>query len=231
MFTSHKLPQSEAQIRSALNIPVHVHLHPGMEGSGIDWGNIGRSIADTLHIPTNVGGAKKLAKTALSYGLPALVGTASGSAGTALSGGNPIAGVLAGTAGTMAGRVASEQINKQIGDGLKRGRGRPRKGMSGSGWLSKSGILDRSFTARDIVKGAKALPGLAKEAGNDIAGGSLKEDLMGLAMHGAVGKRVPKVSGVHSGAVAVPMGGQGMGKGSEAMRQKMARLRSLRKKK
>ena len=134
----HRHPQSEAQVRSALHIPVNVHLHKGMEGEGIDWGSIGRSIASTLHIPTDIFGAKNLSKTALTYGLPALAGAAGGAGATALSGGNPIAGVLGAAGGSMAGRVASEQINRQIGDGLKkRGRGRP-KGMSGSGWLDSA---------------------------------------------------------------------------------------------
>ena len=234
MFTSHRHPQTEAQVRSALNIPVHVHMHHQMDGAGIDWGSVGRSIANTFHIPTDTSKAKQLAKTAIKYGLPALGGASGSAVGTYASGGNPIAGVLAGAAGSTAGRVASEQINRQIGNGLKRGR--PRKGMSGNGWLDRSGILDKKFSTRDIIKGAKALPGLAREAVADIKGGSLASDVSDLAMYGVVGKKVPKVKGLTSG-VEVPgvtsgvMGGSGMGKGSEAMKQKMARLRSLRKKK
>ena len=231
---AHRHPQTEAQVRSALNIPVHLHMHHQMDGEGIDWGSVGRSIANTFHIPTDTSKAKQLAKTAIKYGLPALGGAAGSAGGTYASGGNPIAGVLAGAAGSTAGRVASEQINRQIGNGLKRGR--PRKGMSGNGWLDRSGILDKKFSTRDIIKGAKALPGLAREAVADIKGGSLASDVSDLAMYGVVGKKVPKVKGLTSG-VEVPgvtsgvMGGSGMGKGSEAMKQKMARLRSLRKKK
>ena len=232
---AHRHPQTEAQVRSALNIPVHLHMHHQMDGAGIDWGSVGRSIANTFHIPTDTSKAKQLAKTAIKYGLPALGGASGSAVGTYASGGNPIAGVLAGAAGSTAGRVASEQINRQIGNGV-RGRGRPRKGMSGNGWLDRSGILDKKFSTRDIIKGAKALPGLAREAVADIKGGSLASDVSDLAMYGVVGKKVPKVKGLTSG-VEVPgvtsgvMGGSGMGKGSEAMKQKMARLRSLRKKK
>ena len=235
----HKLPQAETQTRSALNIPIHLHLHDaGMEGSGIDWGSLGRSIANTLHIPTDTSSAKKLGKTALTYALPALGGASGSAAGTYLSGGNPLAGVLAGSAGSMAGRVASEQINKQIGNGVKRGRGRPRKEMSGTGWLNRSGILDKKFSARDIIQGAKQLPGLAKSAAADIRGGSVASDMADLAMYGAVGKRVPKVKGLTSGVVPdVPgvtsgvMGGKGLKKGSPEMRAHMAHLRSMRGKK
>ena len=153
------------------------------------------------------------------------------------SGGNPIAGVLAGAAGSTAGRVASEQINRQIGNGLKRGR--PRK-MSGNGWLDRSGILDKKFSTRDIIKGAKALPGLAREAVADIKGGSVS-DFADLAMYGVAGKRVAKkVPGITSGVEVpgltsgvVPMGGKGMrpAKGSEEAREFMRKLRGMRKSK
>ena len=173
----------------------------------------------------------------MTYGLPALGGASGSAAGTYLSGGNPLVGVLGGASGSMAGRVASEQINRQIGNGVKRGRGRPRKGMSGSGWLS--GLLDKPFTARQAIQGAKKIPGLAREAINDVKGAGLASDMSDMAMYGVVGKRVPKVKGLTSGAVQVPgvssgvvsMGGSGMGKGSEAMKQKMARLRAMRGKK
>ena len=242
MFTSHRHPQSEAQVRSALQIPVNVHLHKGMEGEGlfdIDWGNVGRSIASTLHIPTDTSSAKKLGKVALTYGLPALGGAAAGAGATALSGGNPIAGVLGAAGGSMAGRVASEQINKQIGDGLRRKRGRPRK-MAGSGWLS--GILDKPFTARQGIQLAKNIPGLIKEGAADVRGAGLASDFAQLAMHGVAGKRVPKVKGLTSGVVpdtpgltsgVVPMGGKGMrpAKGSEEAREFMRKLRGMRKSK
>ena len=238
MFTSHRHPQTEAQVRSALNIPVHLHMHHQMDGAGIDWGSVGRSIANTFHIPTDTSKAKQLAKTVIKYGLPALGGASGSAVGTYASGGNPIAGVLAGAAGSTAGRVASEQINRQIGNGLKRGR--PRKGMSGNGWLS--GLLDKPFTARQAIQGAKKIPDLAKQAINDIKGAGLASDMADMAMYGAVGKRVPKVKGLTTGAVpdmpgltsgVVSMGGKGMrpAKGSEEAREFMRKLRGMRKSK
>ena len=236
---AHRHPQTEAQVRSALNIPVHLHMHHQMDGAGIDWGSVGRSIANTFHIPTDTSKAKQLAKTVIKYGLPALGGASGSAVGTYASGGNPIAGVLAGAAGSTAGRVASEQINRQIGNGLKRGR--PRK-MSGNGWLSNSGILDRKFSAGDVIRGAKALPGLAREAIGDVKGAGLASDMADMAMYGAVGKRVPKVKGLTTGAVpdmpgltsgVVSMGGKGMrpAKGSEEAREFMRKLRGMRKSK
>ena len=115
--------------------------------------------------------------------------------------------------------------------------------MSGNGWLDGSGILDKKFSTRDIIKGAKALPGLAREAVADIKGGSVASDIADMAMYGAVGKRVPKVKGLTTGVVpdtpgltsgvmGGPMSGKGMhGKGSDAMKEKMARLRAMRGKK
>ena len=95
-----------------------------------------------------------------------------GAAGAALTE-NPIGGVVGASLGSMAGKVADEKIQ---GLGLKR-RGRKRKEdvMEGSGWLEKSGILDKKFSTRDIIQGAKKLPGLAKSAVADVRGAGLKK--------------------------------------------------------
>ena len=119
----HKLPQSEGQVRSALGIPLHVHYHGDMEGSGIDWVGIGRSIAHSLNIPTDNAGGKNLAKKIVSVGMP--------SAGAALLGGlGSLAGPLTEMAGStvrgVAGRIGAEKVNEQIGSGIRK-RGRPRK--------------------------------------------------------------------------------------------------------
>lgn len=232
---THKLPQAEGQVRSALGIPIHLHLHGAdphmdfgvgnMSGSGIDWGNIGRSIAQTFHIPTDDAGGKNLAKKIVSVGLP--------SAGAALLGGvgslaGPLTGMAGSTVGGVAGRIGAEKVNEQIGSGMRRGRGRPRKmAMEGSGWLS--GFLDKPFTAREAIQLAKNVPGLAKEAGRDIAGAGLASDAMDLAMYGVAGKKMPKHGGITSGVV--PMMGKGTGKGSDAMKAKMAALRARKGKK
>ena len=221
----YKLPQAESQVRSALNIPMHGKgMH--MEGYGIDWKGIGRSVAGALNIPTDTAGAKKLAKKVVAVGMP--------SAGAALLGGvgglsGPIGGVAGATLGGVAGRLGAEAVNKQIGNGM-RGRGRPRKAeMQGTGWVSK--FLDKPFTARQAIQLAKKVPDLAREAGNDISGAGLAGDMAVLAVHGVAGKKIPKQKGVTSGVVSLPMSGQGTGKGSEAMRLKMQKLRAMRKKK
>ena len=229
-FMMHKLPQSEKQVRSALNIPMHGKgMH--MEGYGIDWGNIGRSIAKTLNIPTDTSGAKKLAKTAIKYALPAASSASLGALGS-LAGG-PLGGIAAGTMGGIAGRVAAEKANEQIGSGVRRGRGRPRKmAMEGSGgWLS--GLLDKPVSARQVIKAAKSLPGLVEEAKQDIRGVGLAGDMIDMGMHGLVGKKMPKQAGITSGVVPM-MSGKGAGrpaKGSQEAKDMMKALRERRGKK
>lgn len=61
-------------------------------------------------------------KTGAHYIIPATTSALGGIAGT--TAGGPVGGVL----GSAAGAYAGDQINKQIGVGVKRGRGRPRKG-------------------------------------------------------------------------------------------------------
>ena len=61
-------------------------------------------------------------KTAGHYAIPAITGAVGSLAGTALTG-SPIGGV----AGSALGSYAGNQIDKAIGIGIKRGRGRPRK--------------------------------------------------------------------------------------------------------
>ena len=72
-------------------------------------------------------------------------------------------------------------------------------------------------------------PGLVEEAKQDIRGVGLASDAMDLAVHGVAGKKIPKQKGLTSGVVS--MSGEGTGKGSEAMRLKMQKLRAMRKKK
>ena len=208
---SHKLPQSEGQVRSALGIPVHVHYHgmdmsgmtgQGMNGEGIDWKNLGRSIAKSLNIPTDDAGAKQLAKKVVAVGLPSASSALLGGVGS-LAG--PLTGMAGATLGGVAGRIGAEKVNEQIGSGMRR-RGRPRKMMEGSGWLSS--VLDKPFTARQAIKLAKNVPGLAKEAAADIRGAGVASDAMDMAMYGVAGKKMPKQRGITSGVV--PMGGYGL---------------------
>jgi len=226
----HKLPQSESQVRSVLGIPkMMIHgegIH--MYGEGIDWGGIGRSIAGALNIPTDEAGAKKLAKKVVSEAGTAAGQTILGGIGSTIGG--PALGIPVGMLGRQLGQKAADKANEQIGSGLRRKRGRPRKvAMEGSGWLS--GFLDKPFTAREAIQLAKNVPGLVKEGARDIAGAGLASDMADLAMYGVAGKKVPKQKGITSGVVSIPMSGNGAGKGSEAMRLKMQKLRAMRKKK
>jgi hypothetical protein len=72
-------------------------------------------------------------KTAGHYGIPIVTGAIGSTLGGIASLGNPVGEFAGGQAGKMAG----QQINKAIGIGLKKGRGRPRKhsgeGISGYG--------------------------------------------------------------------------------------------------
>lgn len=232
----HKLPQAEGQVRSALGIPIHLHLHGAdphmdfgvgnMSGSGIDWGNIGRSIANTLNIPIDREGGIKLAKKIVSEAGTAAGSTVLGGIGSTIAG--PALGIPLGMLGRQAGEKAGNKVNEQIGSGMRRGRGRPRKmAMEGSGWLS--GFLDTPMTPRQVIKFTGNVPGLAKEAAADIRGAGLASDAMDMAMYGVAGKKMPKHGGVTSGVV--PMMGKGTGKGSDAMKAKMAALRARKGKK
>jgi hypothetical protein len=60
-------------------------------------------------------------KTVGHYAIPATTSALGGIAGTFVGG--PVGGI----AGSAAGSYAGDQINKKIGIGMKRGRGRPRK--------------------------------------------------------------------------------------------------------
>lgn len=257
-FTEHRLPQSEKQVRSHLGIPIHLNIHAGeMSGGAINWGDLGKSIARSLNIPTDEAGAKNLAKKVVSQAGSAVGQTILGGIGSTIGG--PALGIPAAMLGSVVGSKAADKANEQIGNGM-RGRGRPRKmAMDGSGFLDK--FLDKPFTARQAIQLAKNVPGLAKEAAADIRGAGLASDAMNLAMYGVAGKKIPKQRGITSGVVpmsgmglasdamdlamygvagkkipkqrgitsgvvSMPMSGMGTGKGSDAMKAKMAALRA-----
>lgn len=81
---------------------------------------------------------RDIAGTLIHKALPAVVSGATGAlVGTAT--GNPLAGFVAGqTAGKYAGNEAGNALGKAVGMGVKRGRGRPRKGTGASASMSKS---------------------------------------------------------------------------------------------
>lgn len=80
---------------------------------------------------------RDIAGTLIHTALPAVVSGATGAlVGTAT--GNPLAGFVAGqTAGKYAGNQAGDALGKAVGMGVKRGRGRPRKGCGASASMSK----------------------------------------------------------------------------------------------
>ena len=86
-------------------------------------------------------------KTAGHYAIPAATSALGGIAGTALTGG-PIGGI----AGSAAGSYAGDQINKKIGIGMKRGRGRPRKvgGAVASASTAYRQALRRNFSGLEL---------------------------------------------------------------------------------
>ena len=256
---SHNLPQAEAQIRASLGIMRGGNI---LGDIGNAFKSIPQKAAKALklptsvndlknlaaisQIPTDVGGVKRYGKTALTYGLPAFGSALGAAVGTELGG--PVGGVAGATLGGIAGRVGAEQANKKIdGSGVRRRRGRPRKmggggmmgavrhggvvmPMSGQGWFDK--VLDTSFTPRQVVKAAKKIPDLGREAISDIKGvGVLSKFLDSSFTPRQVVKAAKKIPDLGREAVEEIKGvGVRPAKGSPEMRAKMARLRSLRKK-
>ena len=171
-FMHHLLPEAETQVRSMLGQGVgSVHHHHWHIKGGDLFGDMGRAFSPHGAIAKSFTPEKlkKAGKTLSRYALPSAASALGGAAGSALSG-SPVGGVVGATLGSMAGKVADEKIQ---GLGLKRGRKR-KATMEGEGWLDKSGLLDKKFSTRDIIQGAKKLPGLVKEGVADIKGGSLK---------------------------------------------------------
>ena len=167
---SYLLPQAEQQVRSMLGMGIHHHHHHWhLQKGGDIFGDIAGAFSPHGAIakaftPDNL---KKVGKTVSHYALPAVGSAIGGAAGTALTE-NPIGGVIGASLGGMAGKRADEAVQ---GTGLRRRR-RKKAAMEGEGWLS--GLLDKPFTARQAIQGAKKLPDLAKSAVDDIKGAGLK---------------------------------------------------------
>jgi hypothetical protein len=214
-----------------------------------------QDLASLAQIPTDIGGLKRYGKTAITYAAPAIGSELGRAAGTYITG-TPQGGYVGAAMGGIAGRVAGEQANKQIGDGIgRKRRGRPRKMsggammdglvkiprvrgiteplvnvpgissgvMSGSGWFDR--VLDTSFTPRQAIRLAKSVPALGREAIADIKGASIK-----IPKVRGITEPLVNVPGISSGVM--PMSGRGArpAKGSPEMRERMARLRAMRRK-
>ena len=168
-FMNHLMPQAETQVKHMLGSSPSVHHHHWHIKGGDIFGDIGNAFSSQGPIarafkPENL---KKVGKTVSHYALPAVGSAVGGAMGTALTE-NPIGGVVGASLGSMAGKVADEKIQ---GLGLKRGRKR-KATMEGEGWINS--LLDKPFTARQAIQGAKKLPDLAKSAVNDIKGAGVK---------------------------------------------------------
>ena len=250
---NHLTPQSESQLRSTLGIP-HLIMRGGkLNLKGIlntirnlpnqakqsvvshitdlaNQSHIPQStqqitdLANMAQIPTDISGVKRYGKVGLGYALPAL-GSAIGSAIGENYG--PAGSIAGSTVGNILGKISSEQVNKAIGSGLMKKRGRPRK-------ISGGNLLDKPFTARQGIHLIKSLP-------SQIAG--VKKDINGSGMFGCGGNLLDKPFTARQGihlikslpsqieGVKKDINGSGFKKGSPEMREKMRKLREMRKKK
>ena len=98
--------------------------------------------------------------------------------------------------------------------------------LKGAGVLK--GVLDKPFTARQAIRAGKQMPSLARGAVEDIRGAGVYD----YAMYGVA--PVPEIPGLTTGVVPKVRGvttGVMSGKGSDAMKEKMAKLRAMRKRK
>ena len=97
--------------------------------------------------------------------------------------------------------------------------------LKGAGVLK--GVLDKPFTARQAIRAGKQMPSLVKGAVADLKGAGLYD----YAMYGVA--PVPEIPGLTTGVIPKVRGvttGVMSGKGSDAMKEKMARLRAMKKK-
>ena len=107
--------------------------------------------------------------------------------------------------------------------------------MSGTGPLS--GLLDKPMTARQIIRAAKSVPALARESVADVKGAGVKRGRgrpkKSMAGCGSVVGEFPEpasvVGDVDGGMVGTGAKGR-PAKGSQEMRDRMAKLRALKKK-
>ena len=98
--------------------------------------------------------------------------------------------------------------------------------LKGAGVLK--GVLDKPFTARQAIHLGRSIPSLAKGAVADLKGAGLYD----YAMYGVA--PVPEIPGLTTGVIPKVRGvttGVMSGKGSDAMKEKMAKLRAMRKRK
>lgn len=120
------------QINKSLGLGVRGRGRPRKEG-----GDIGRALKKAFSKDKVISGLK----TAGKYGIPA----ATSALGVAL--GSTLGGPMGGVGGAALGGYAGDQINKSIGLGMRRGRGRPKKvgGALASSSTAYQKALSRNF--------------------------------------------------------------------------------------
>lgn len=197
------------------------------EGRGLYAGG---SILDDIKSGLNKVGsfvtAKKggLASELVNRGIPAVTGALGGIAGSMLTPEfAPLGGIAGSQLGALGGRYAARAINKSAGTGVKC-RGRPRKSICDVEGGALFGINRKQMDKfmhpntggtlkNDLVKAYnKAVPKKLQPAVNNLAGelGNYALDKAGY------GEPIPT--------------GKGFKKGSPEMKERMARMRAMRKK-
>lgn len=186
-----------------------------------------------------------LAEVLVKRGVPVTAGTLAGMLATAATG-NPAAGIAASVATGYATQMAMNKVAKDEdiqGSGLYGGMGLYAQGQQGRGMDSSDDeecscshcemcggklLIDKKFSVRDVYNAAKSVPKVYKEnmkslkEGKDMEGGMIRN------MTRTMPPRPTKE--IMNGVRGPSMGGRGM-KGSPEMKEKMAKLREMRKKK
>lgn len=91
------------------------------EGGAFSFKKLNRSIRKGFKkVGDYIGSTDKgsLLSDVVNYAIPATTGAIAGAAGTALSGGNPVAGVAASSVGSKLGSMLAGEINKKAGTGI-----------------------------------------------------------------------------------------------------------------
>jgi hypothetical protein len=163
----------------------------------------------------------------IKFGIPAATGAAFGGLATLATGGNPVAGVAASALGSKLGSLGAQQIRKHTGTGMRK-RGRPRKSDIGGDLVHidiGSHNARRDIEGDGIVGGNVALMQLLENYKKRE-----DEDLK-KSMKKFYKERNEEITGLAKKIKELPKYAKGMGlkKGSPEMKERMARIRAMRK--
>jgi hypothetical protein len=201
--------------------------------------NTAKAVEDALDLMKDVPAAARgelkkvgldVAEVLLKKGVPVTAGTIAGVLGTMAGG--PALGIASSVGasyltGLAANKIAEEEgVRGSSGSGLyaqNQGRGFDSDSEDDCCQMCGRGLLiDRKFSVRDVYDAVKKVPKVYNENVKSLKQG---KDMEG----GMIGMpKPPKV--ITNGVVAPRMGGYGM-KGSPEMKEKMRKLREMRKKK